>query len=79
MNPNKKYQLLHTSINLNFNFYQQKEPNLRATQYLPDVVYLQQCLYDIFNLCVDRNTATNTTIREFISTLTNGDSYNSHH
>ena len=39
---------------------------MRATQYLPDIVRLQQRLYDSFHHRLDRREAKHITIREFL-------------
>ena len=49
-----------------------QEMDLRATQYLPDIVKLQQCLYSTFNRLKDKMDAKNQTIGEFIQELPNG-------
>lgn len=46
-----------------------QEPNLRATQYLPDIVRLQCYLYDTFNFHLDRRKAMSTTIGQFIQQM----------
>ena len=46
--------------------------DLRATQYLPDIVKLQQYLYSTFNRLKDKMDAKNQTIGEFIQELPNG-------
>ena len=43
-----------------------QEHIMRATQYLPDIVRLQQHLYDIFHHRLDRREAKHITIREFL-------------
>ena len=45
---------------------------LRATQYLPDIVRLQQCLYDAFHHRLDKKEAVTQTVREFLDNLTTG-------
>ena len=49
-----------------------KETELRATQYLPDIARLQQCLYDKFNQQIDRKDIKKLTIQAFIKELPNG-------
>lgn len=49
--------------------------DLRATQYLPDIIKLQQCLYSTFNHQKDKIDAINQTIGEFIQELPNGTSF----
>ena len=49
-----------------------QEPSLRATQYLPDIVKLQQCLYDSFHHRLDRTDANRLTIGEFLEKLPSG-------
>ena len=49
-----------------------KETELRATQYLPDIARLQQCLYDKFNQQIDRKDVKKQTIQSFIKELPNG-------
>ena len=68
------YNLMHITLSYKVVIYtwRLQEPNLRATQYLPDVVHLQQYLFDTFNFAVDRNQAKTTTIGQFISTIPNG-------
>ena len=48
---------------------------MRATQYLPDIVKLQQCLYDSFHHRLDRREAKHITIREFLQGRKSGRSY----
>lgn len=43
-----------------------KEPTLRATQYLPDIVKLQQRFFNAFHRRLDRKDARSTTIGQFI-------------
>ena len=50
-----------------------QEPNLRATQYLPDIVRLQQCLYDSFHHRLDRKEARRMTIGEFLQSRKHGE------
>ena len=50
-----------------------QEPNLRATQYLPDIVRLQQCLYDSFHYRLDRGEARRMTIGEFLQSRKHGE------
>jgi hypothetical protein len=45
---------------------------LRATQYLPDIVRLQQCLYDAFHHRLDKKDAVTQSVREFLDNLTTG-------
>ena len=45
---------------------------MRATQYLPDIVRLQQCLYDAFHHRLDKKEAVTQTVREFLDNLTTG-------
>ena len=49
-----------------------QEPNLRATQYLPGIVRLQQCLYDNFHHRLDRKEARAMTIGEFLQSRKHG-------
>ena len=49
-----------------------QEPSLRATQYLPDIVKLQQCLYDSFHHRLDRTDAKTLTIGDFLEKLSSG-------
>ena len=49
-----------------------QELSLRATQYLPDIVKLQQCLYDSFHHRMDRTEAKRLTIGEFLEKLQSG-------
>eukprot|EP00731_Ephydatia_muelleri_P016208 Em0009g632a len=56
-NAHQKYPLLYTFL--------QEEQNLRATQYLPDIVYLQHYLYEKCNARLDRKGA-KMAIRDFI-------------
>ena len=46
-----------------------QEPKLRATQYLPHIVKLQQSLYDHFNYRLDRKDAISMTIGQFLQQL----------
>ena len=46
--------------------------DLRATQYLPDIARLQQCLYDKFNRQVDKKDSKQQTVGLFIEELPNG-------
>ena len=48
---------------------------MRATQYLPDIVRLQQCLYDSFHHRLDRREAKHITIREFLQGRKSGRSH----
>ena len=50
-----------------------QEPSLRATQYLPDILRLQQCLYDSFHHRLDRREAKKMTIGEFLQTRQHGE------
>ena len=56
-----------------FVFVHQQEPNLRATQYLTDIVQLQQCLFDSFNHLLDRKEARRITIGEFLQSHKDGE------
>ncbi len=49
-----------------------QEHNLRATQYLPGIVRLQQRLFDRFNHKLDRKEAKSLTIREFLQNINTG-------
>ena len=49
-----------------------QEPSLRATQYLPDIIRLQQRLYDCFHRRLDRKDASRFTIGDFLRQRTNG-------
>lgn len=51
---------------------------LRATQYLPDIVWLQQCLYDAFHHRLDKKDAMTQTIGEFLEKLASGNHNNLH-
>ena len=51
---------------------------LRATQYLPDIVWLQQCLYDAFHHRLDKKDAVTQTIGEFLEKLASGNHNNLH-
>ena len=55
----------------------QAEPYLRATQYLPDIVHLQHCLYDAFHHRKDRTEAVKRTFGEFVEDLHSGECTNS--
>ena len=57
---------------LNFMSYYSKEPSLRATQYLPDIVKLQQFLYDTYHHRIDRKKAKTQTIGDFLKALPSG-------
>ena len=46
--------------------------DLRATQYLPEVIHLQRCLYDKFNRQIDRKDSKKQTIAVFVQSLPNG-------
>ena len=48
---------------------------MRATQYLPDIVRLQQHLYDSFHHRLDRREAKHITIREFLQGRKSGRSH----
>jgi len=61
----KKCPILHAFL--------QEEPNLRATQYLPDIVRLQQYLYDSFHHRLDRREARTMTIGEFLQSRQHGE------
>ena len=50
-----------------------QEPNLRATQYLPDIVRLQQCLYDSSHHRLDRREARRMTIGDFLQLRKRGE------
>ena len=54
-------------------FYQ--EHNLRATQYLPDIVRLQQCLYDLFHHRLDHREAKTVSIRRFLAEVIQSGKY----
>ena len=41
-----------------------QEKYLRATQYLPDIVLLQEYLYEKYNTCISREEASQMTISE---------------
>ena len=45
---------------------------MRATQYLPDIVRLQQCLYDAFHHRLDKKDAVRQTVRDFLDKLNSG-------
>ena len=49
-----------------------QEVDLRATQYLPYLARLQQCLYDKFNRQLDKKDSKQQTIGLFIKQLPNG-------
>ncbi len=49
-----------------------KEPKLRATQYLPNIVKLQQSLFDKFNYRVDKTMAKSLNIKDFLEKIQNG-------
>ena len=51
---------------------------MRATQYLPDIVRLQQCLYDAFHHRLDKKEAVMQTVREFLDNLTTGEFKSQH-
>ena len=55
-----------------------QEPNLRATQYLPDIVRLQQYLYDRFHHRLDRKEARRMTIGEFLQSRKHGELATNH-
>ncbi|XP_064403130.1 E3 ubiquitin-protein ligase RNF213-like isoform X2 [Halichondria panicea] len=44
----------------------QNEPSLRATQYIPDIVRLQQFMFETFDRRLDKSKAETMTIREFL-------------
>ncbi len=50
-----------------------QEQILRATQYLPGIVRLQQRLFDLFNHKLDRKEAESLTIRTFLQSKTGKD------
>ena len=59
-----------TSISeLGMMFLSNQEPTLRATQYLPGIVQLQQQMYDNFHHKLDRKEANQYTIKKFIKLL----------
>jgi len=43
-----------------------QEPNLRATQYLPDLVKLQNLLFEFFDRRLDKSEAERTRIEDFL-------------
>ena len=45
---------------------------MRATQYLPDIVRLQQSLYDAFHHRLDKKDAVTQTVRDFLDKLNSG-------
>ena len=49
-----------------------QEADLRATQYLPDIARLQQCLYDKFNRQLDKKDSKQQTVGLFIEELPSG-------
>ena len=49
-----------------------QETELRATQYLPDIAKLQQCLFDKFNRQIDKKDSKKQTVGMFIRELPNG-------
>ena len=54
-------------------FVYPQETNLRATQYLPDIVRLQQCLYDSFHHRLDQKEARRMTIGDFLQSRKHGE------
>ncbi len=64
--------VIPTPIYLHTRMYTSKETELRATQYLPDIARLQQCLYDKFNRQIDRKDVKKQTIQAFVKELPNG-------
>ena len=55
-----------------YNNYLQ-EADLCATQYLPDIARLQQCLYDKFNRQLDKKDSKQQTVGLFIEELPSGE------
>ena len=47
-------------------FTYHQEPTLRATQYLPEIVQLQQQMYSVFHRKLDQKEANQLTVRGFI-------------
>ena len=45
---------------------------LRATQYLPDILYLQKLLFDQFHQRFDQGKALEMSIKEYLIELNNG-------
>ena len=75
----KTISLIQKGVKQGFHFlplllliYLSQEPVLRATQYLPDIVRLQQCLYDAFHHRLDKKEAVTQTVREFLDNLISG-------
>ena len=69
----ENHVLVHTVVMLgNGSIILMQEPSLRATQYLPDIVKLQQCLYDSFHHRLDRTDARTLTIGDFLEKLSSG-------
>ena len=61
------HRLHHFVLSLSISaFVFDKEPTLRATQYLPDIVKLQQRFFHAFHHRLDRQDARGTTIGQFI-------------
>ncbi len=48
-----------------------QEPSLRATQYIPDIVQLQQFMFETFDRRLDKRKAETMTIREFLKEVKN--------
>ena len=49
-----------------------QEPNLCATQYLPDIVKLQHYLFDTYHRQLEKHKAETLTVRDFLKGITNG-------
>ncbi len=62
---------IHSEVSIFFALFY-KEPKLRATQYLPHIVKLQQSLFDMFNYRMDKSKAMRLSIGKFLQNLQNG-------
>ena len=63
---------VHAILTLPSSFITKQEPSLCATQYLPDIVKLQQFLYDTFHRRLEKHKAETLTIRDFLKAIKNG-------
>ena len=66
--PHKKeFSVLFLITNYTLSLYQ--EPILRATQYIPGIVQLQQQLHDLYHRRLDKTEAAQITVGDFVRGL----------
>ena len=66
------YAICNLLLSLQLFLHTKQEPNLCATQYLPDIVKLQQFLFDTFHRQLEKHKAETLTVRDFLKGITNG-------